>query len=98
MNPFEDKINEDIINDFFIEIWLESTGRKKNTFISGWNIQEKELKEHIKFIKKKNGCNGTIKDKMKENSQTIIQLQGNHIEYMKKYLIDIGIANIRVKG
>jgi translation initiation factor 1 (eIF-1/SUI1) len=102
MNPFEE------INDFLnkestlIEIWVESSGRKKNTYVSGWNLLDTELKEHVKNIKKKIGCNGTLKELTNDKSTTIkaIQLQGNHVEYMKEYLINHTVDEhlIRIKG
>jgi translation initiation factor 1 (eIF-1/SUI1) len=98
INPFS--ITEETNNDIFnvdsslIEIWVEANGRKKNTYISGWNINLNEMKKHLTFIKKKNGCNGSIK-----NNDTL-HLQGDHIEFMSKYLIDNGCDknNIIIKG
>lgn len=105
MNPFEDE-NEQIINETtsVIEIWVETFGRKKNTYIAGWNLSESELKEHIKRIKKKNGCNGTLKELSLNGNKSIlikaIQLQGHHIdyviEYLKEQMVDINL--IKVKG
>jgi translation initiation factor 1 (eIF-1/SUI1) len=103
MNPFEENIEiENEINELkLIKIWMEVNGRKKNTFIEGWNIPETELKEHLKIIKKKNGCNGTIKE-LTNKSETVkvIQLQGDFIDYIKDYLItnDIDPSIIKVLG
>jgi len=145
-NPFNNittNTNNILIEQNSITIWKETLKRKNNTFISGWNISEDELKNHLKYIKKKIGCNGTIKkikksinlinennnsdtdsdsdsdtdsesnslknkeldkksDKLKNNSLNtkILQLQGDHINYMKNYLIDLGInkENIVIKG
>jgi translation initiation factor 1 (eIF-1/SUI1) len=101
MNPFEDDIfdNTNTIFQMNIEIWLETYGRKKNTFISGWEISEDELKNHLKNIKKKNGCNGTIK-KIPDTNKLILQFQGDHIDFLKKYLCDNNVEpeNIRIKG
>jgi translation initiation factor 1 (eIF-1/SUI1) len=79
-NEFND-FNEFEMKDIIINIWVEATGRKKNTFLSGWDLTDHEFKQHIKNIKKKNGCNGSVKDK-------IIQLQGDHINYLKSYLTE----------
>ena len=116
MNPFENTINDiskDIKNnsdmeisefskhDYKIEIWMEIFGRKKNTFISGWNIEESELKEHLKNIKKKIGCNGTIKKKnINSIDKIVVLLQGDHIVYMNNYLITNNINSecIHIKG
>ena len=104
MNPFEE-INETLNNETsLIEIWVEVSGRKKNTFIIGWNLTDVELKEHIKIIKKKIGCNGTLKELNSNGDNSIIikaiQLQGDHVDYMKDYLKEqmIDINLIRVKG
>ncbi len=95
MNPFEEiEINTVNLNNIHIEIWIETMGRKKNTYISGWSIDPEELKNHLKNIKKKNGCNGSIKN------NNILQLQGDHIEYITEYIINTGIDtnNIIIKG
>lgn len=105
MNPFEDILTNDNSNtkQTFIEIWVEANGRKKNTYVSGWDIPEEQLKEHLKTIKKKNGCNGTIKEIPNETSTEVIkviQLQGDHSEYINQYLVSHSVDsnNIRIKG
>ena len=94
MNPFNvmEELNE-ITNINKIEIWVESFGRKKITYISGWDLPVKDIKDHIKIIKKRHGCNGTIKN-------NIIQFQGNIPDYVKLHLIDKGIDtdNIRIRN
>jgi translation initiation factor 1 (eIF-1/SUI1) len=101
MDPFDDFNNDVIFKEFNIEIWIEQNGRKKNTYISGWTISNDELKSHLKIIKKKNGCNGTIKT-LTNNTETIqvMQFQGDQSEFIKNYIIDQGvnIKNIRIKG
>jgi translation initiation factor 1 (eIF-1/SUI1) len=100
LNPFEpiEQPNQDTIKQSHIEIWVETCGRKKNTYVSGWNISEDLLKCHIKVIKKKNGCNGTLKSV--DHLDNVIQLQGDHSDYMLDYLKSNGIDNkmIHVKG
>ena len=84
-----------------IEIWVENLGRKKNTYITGWNITDVNLKEHLKFIKKKIGCNGTIKKIIIESvEKNVILLQGNHTNYIYNYIISQGIDSnyIHIKG
>ena len=101
MNPFDIvivdsiKINTNIDN--IIDIRLEILKRKKNTYITGWNISEQEIKDHLKYIKKKIGCNGTVK--IIDNNSTIL-LQGNHCTFIQKYLIEQGIDidTINIKG
>ena len=102
MNPFEDD-NEETqdTKESVINIWVETNGRKKNTYITGWNIPETELKEHIKNIKKSNGCNGTIKQDDSNNRRTFtMQLQGDHVDYVQAYLVKKGVEqnNIHIKG
>jgi translation initiation factor SUI1 len=102
MDPFEEFNNDMILpKEVNIEIWVEQNGRKKNTYISGWEISDDCLKSHLKTIKKKNGCNGTIKT-LSNNSDIIqvIQLQGDQTDFVKKYIIEQGIEskNIRIKG
>ena len=105
MNPFEDILTNDNTNtkQTLIEIWVEANGRKKNTYVSGWDIPEEQLKEHLKTIKKKNGCNGTIKEISNETSAQllkVLQLQGDHSEYINEYLVshNVDTNNIRIKG
>lgn len=103
MNPFEDNIIQDNFLTNNVTIWVEANGSKKNTYVSGWNISETQLKEHLKFIKKKNGCNGSIKSLPNESNNgfvSTIQLQGDHVDFVKDYLIknDVYEDNIKVKG
>lgn len=75
-----------------IEIWTEERGRKSNTFISGWEIDDIQLKEHLKIIKKKKGCNGSIKDIIKDTGKVkVMQLQGKLKDYLFAYLIENGV-------
>jgi translation initiation factor 1 (eIF-1/SUI1) len=83
-----------------IEIWVETRGRKSDTYISGWNINEDEQKEHLKSIKKKRGCNGSIKEIDKGSGKMkIMQFQGDIKTYVHDYLIGLGISeeNIKIK-
>jgi translation initiation factor 1 (eIF-1/SUI1) len=104
MNPFEDISTNNTMNtNTKIDIWVEKRGRKTNTYVSGWDIPEEELKEHIKSIKKNNGCNGTLKEISNESTEQllkVIHLQGDHSVYFNKYLISHNIDpnNINIKG
>lgn len=105
MDPFADIKNEfedQLLNNSIIEIWLEVNGKKKNTYILGWELEKNELKEHLRNIKKRKGCNGTIKNINSEEhgEVSVLQLQGNHMEYVKEYIINTGVdsENIRIKG
>ena len=101
MNPFEEDIETKVNESTLIKIWMEVNGRKKNTYVEGWNITDLDLKEHIKIIKKKNGCNGTLKeirnDGNKSDITKVIQLQGDLIDYMKNYLINNNIDSSIIK-
>ncbi len=93
MNPFE-LINNDNnnIGTNKIEIWTEDRGNKCDTYIYGWNLSLDTLKEHHKNIKKKLGCNGSIKDIDKDDSKIkVLHLQGNHKDYVVTYLKNNGI-------
>ena len=103
MNPFEENTNNNnnLKNEINIEIWVETNGRKKNTYISGWILPLEELKEHIKNIKKKNGCNGTIKKYINDNKEIdVLLLQGNHIQFILTYLNELKIPqdSIHIRG
>ena len=97
-NIFEDEL----LNNDIIELWVEVNGRKKNTYILGWNLDKTLLKDHLRTIKKKKGCNGTIKKITTEEHGvvSVLQLQGNHMDYVKDYIIDTGVDvdNIKTKG
>ena len=112
MNPFEEINNiNTVVKSTQIIICVKQNGRKHNTYISGWNIPDKDLSDHLKNIKKKRGCNGTIKMMDREmnditldtDDKDIIQVmmfQGDHSSYIEKYLIEQGVNNedIYTKG
>lgn len=104
MNPFNDINNRKATasTGSTISIWVENYGRKHNTFISGWEITPEEMKEHLKTIKKKNGCNGTIKDMEVDGTtvESVMQLQGDHAEYVKTFIIGTGVpeSSVYIKG
>ena len=93
MNPFEDNNNNDTnikINNQ-VTIWIEANGKKSNTFISGLPYDSIILKEHLKTLKKKHGCNGSIKD-------NVLQFQGDQIYNLKDYFKLLGITNITINS
>jgi len=103
MNPFEENKDDTFIKKpFNIDIWIEVNGRKKNTYVKGWNSSLELLKTHLKNIKKKNGCNGSIKEVMDDSkkSDIILQFQGDHIDFIVNYLDEQGIDKefINIKG
>ncbi len=97
MNPFENDI-DDIINvSKNIEIWVENMGKKKNTYITGLTFPMEEMKTHLRNLKKKHGCNGSIKLK-EDTKQQMLHLQGNQLNEMIEYFSGLGISNIITKG
>lgn len=98
MNPFENEENNnnDNISQTPPTIWVESINekkKKKNTCVSGLPYTEPELKEHLKELKKKHGCNGSIKsDDTKKNFT--LYLQGDHIYTVADYFKGIGIKDL----
>lgn len=100
MNPFDEiEENTTTILTSKVELWVEEFGRKRSTYVSGWNISEDELKTHLKNIKKKNGCNGTVKQDSESKQYTLL-LQGDHTDYLIKYLQDNGVqyTDIIIRG
>lgn len=98
MNPFDNEETNTIKIVSKVEIWVGIEKGRKNTFISGLKFTEKDMKEHIKNLKKKHGCNGSLK-KDDENPEIMtIQLQGDHIDNICTYFNEIGITDIIIKG
>jgi len=91
---------ENFESNNIIEIWSEDRGRKTNTYIHGWDIDEMGLKDHLKIIKKKKGCNGSIKELVKETGKIkVLHFQGNQKDYVFEYLKQNGImeSKLRIK-
>ena len=110
MNPFEDIDNSDTtINTISVgektrnkddvsensNLWLETAGRRKNTYISGLPFTFEELKEHLKTLKKKHGCNGAVKE---DEKLYVLHLQGDHIDDIIDYFKQHHITNITIRG
>jgi translation initiation factor 1 (eIF-1/SUI1) len=85
---------EETNNTNTIEVWVEERGRKSDTYVSGWNINDTKLKENLKAIKKSKGCNGSIKEI--ENIK-VLHLQGNHRDYLIEYIKNTGINESLIK-
>jgi translation initiation factor 1 (eIF-1/SUI1) len=88
-------ITETIKYDNKITILLETLGKHKNTYILNWDIPIEDKKNHLKFFKKKYGCNGSIKTFNMNND--IIHLQGEHCKYVYKYLISLDIDSNKIE-
>jgi len=100
MNPFEENDDEDeekknvSFKPNNIEIWLEIKGRHKNTFITGLDFETDDLKEHLKNLKKKHGCNGSLKEDLIDGeNKKVLKLQGDHIDNIQNFLMSINITN-----
>ena len=82
-----------------IELWVEITGKKKQTMISGIAILN-NAKDHLYKLKHKIGCNGTIKLSNVSNTH-VMMLQGDHIDFIKNYIINelnIPSSSIIIRG
>ena len=44
-----------------ILIWTKKVRKSINIFMHGWNLEKSELAAHHKHMKKKLGCNGSLK-------------------------------------
>lgn len=77
---FNDIENELKLTDNNIHITVISQGRKKNTYIKGLDLPQKELLEHLQNFKKSFCCNGSLKN-------NIIHLQGDHKQKVDEYFI-----------
>jgi translation initiation factor 1 (eIF-1/SUI1) len=102
-NPFE---NDEQKNSYIpqieddIVIWIEQRGRKSDTFISGLPLTKDQLLDHLKNIKKKKGCNGSVKEIIDDNGITklVIHTQGNLKAFINEYFNTLGYTNIKLKG
>jgi translation initiation factor 1 (eIF-1/SUI1) len=98
MNPFEEQVDNSNTKVSNVEIWLEINGKRKNTYVGGLPFEESVLKEHLKNLKKKHGCNGAYKELSVEGQiKNVLQLQGDHIGNIQSYLKTINITNITIR-
>ena len=86
-----------------IEIWVEIRKGKKNTYVYDLELYMdiETIKAHLKKIRIAKGCNGSITKLLRDTGDIkVLQLQGNHKDYMGKYLIHAGIDSdlIYIKG
>lgn len=58
---------------------------KATTLIEGINPKSIDLKDIMKKLKAKLACGGTVK-------KNIIELQGNHVQRIKKELVKLGFS------
>ena len=91
MNTFEDSEDEndlDIIT-YDISVFSIRRGKKVMTYFSGWLDDKKELTKHLKVLKNKHGCNGSVKYKAIDNDEEkklYFMLQGDWVDIVKKYI------------
>ena len=64
--------------------------RKEVTLIEGLVMDEKELEELVSELKTRCACGGTAKN-------GVILLQGNHVEKVKKVLIEKGLPEEQIE-
>ncbi|KHO47195.1 translation initiation factor [Candidatus Woesearchaeota archaeon] len=91
--PKELGIWEDIAKegqDITIKIVKKKFG-KEYTIIDGLDGKRIDLKDLNKKLKSKFACGGTIKDKQ-------IELQGNHKNQAKQYLVELGFSPETIQG
>ena len=71
--------------------------RKSISYIEDWNLNFDDLKDHLKKLKSKLGCNGSIKKKIVDEKEVIIfQLQGDKRRELINYLVDNGVDNNKI--
>ncbi len=79
-------------------VLINQTGKRKNTYIIYWNISDEEKKKHIKVLKNKCACGGSVKDIEYDNVQeNVLHLQGSHEETVKMHLFENNVTDIIVK-
>jgi translation initiation factor 1 (eIF-1/SUI1) len=110
MNPFEEieyntnQVTDQNTDPKILYIWVQKMGRKSNTYVSGWSIADNEMKDHLSYLKKSNGCNGSIKNMIVDGDDTVKQrvlhLQGDHSECLKQFIVGKGVeaSLIHIKG
>lgn len=96
----ESTINFDDLVETTIIIFSEKNGRKTNTYIVDWEIEKEDMKLHLKNLKRKHGCNGSIKMKTYQGDEKqVLHLQGEWKSKVKEYLmsLDVKEENIEIK-
>lgn len=97
----ENEINFDISNTKVVIRIDKRNARKSITYLEGWEVEFNILKEHLKILKTKLGCNGSVKRKLIDNSSRVVfQLQGDKRNELLSYLVenDVDENNIEIIG
>jgi len=86
-------------DDKKITIFSEGSGKRKNTYIVRWSISPTEMKTHLKKLKTKLACNGSIKQiNFDDKDELALHVQGYHINAVAAYLADLDIRNVIIKS
>ena len=80
-------------NDGIVRLMRETKGRKGKgvTLITGVPLDNEELKKLAKSLKQKCGCGGSLKN-------GVIEIQGDHREFLEKELSGLGYKVKRAGG
>jgi translation initiation factor 1 (eIF-1/SUI1) len=99
MEPFPVEQNNNIFKEEKVTILCEKTGRRCNTYITGWNASDDELKIALEKMKKKFGCGGAIKMITFEGVENTkaLNLQGNFVIKTGEFLKSINVQNLIIK-
>lgn len=98
MDPFNTSNEITFDEDNIVTLTIESRGRKSNCYITGLPFEKDVLKEHLKTLKKKFGCNGSVKNFTVDNVEMLaIHLQGQHRDKIIEYFESQSITDIVVK-
>jgi len=92
-----DSDNEDAVavkfDDSVITLFGDKKGKRSNTYIAGLKVDESTKKEYLKILKKRHGCNGTIKSVLyNDKEQIVIQLQGDLIDKATSFLKEMKVS------
>lgn len=89
-NPLEesDEENEVEIKTYDISVFLVVNRGKKVTYMCGWLDNKNELVDHLKILKHRHGCNGSVKFKtLSDNEKKLyFMLQGDWKEQIIDYI------------
>ena len=98
MDSFFIEQNNNFIKDNKIVVFGDKKGKHYNTYIVGWDLPDKEIKETMEKLKKRFGCGGAIKNITYNGSETqSINLQGNFVIKVGEYMKSLKLENLIIK-
>ena len=98
MDSFYIEQNNNIIKDNQIIVFGDKKGKHYNTYIIGWDLSDKEIKDAMEKLKKRFGCGGAIKNIIYKGIDTqSINLQGNFVIKVGEYMKTLNIKNLIIK-